>query len=139
MEKKITQTTTKKIKVLIVDDSKLWAERLVSILNENDITGNILHAGTCAEGMNLLDKKPDLVFLDISLPDKSGIILLQHIKERFPEMTVCMTTNMPSPVYRIACKTIGADEYFDKTNEFYRIPFFLTDFKKNTTKNDTSN
>jgi len=137
MTKNNIQTTKNNIKVLIVDDSQLWTERLISILNENNITEGIMQAGSYADALPLLDKKPELIFLDINLPDKSGITLLQHIKTMHPDIKVCMTTNLISPVYRMACKTIGADEFFDKTNEFYKIPFFLRSFKKKVAKQDS--
>jgi len=137
MTKNNIQTTKKNISILIVDDSQLWTERLVSILNDNNVTEGIMIAATCADAMPLLEKKPELVFLDINLPDKSGITLLQHIKTVYPEIKVCMTTNLVSPVYRMACKTIGADEFIDKTNEFYKIPFFLKSIKKKVVKQDS--
>ncbi|MCB0571532.1 MAG: response regulator transcription factor [Phaeodactylibacter sp.] len=74
----------KKIRTLVVDDEPLARARIVKLLEQYDF---ISLAGECKNGSEALraiaDYKPDLVFLDIQMPDFSGFDLLEH-KELHP-------------------------------------------------------
>ena len=62
--------------VLIVDDSILIMERMIEILEEIENISFVVHAGNYREGIEVLNQlKPDMVLLDINLPDRSGIEL----------------------------------------------------------------
>jgi response regulator of citrate/malate metabolism len=112
--------------VLIVDDSPLIAERLTRILKGLKNVKQVLHAGSFTDAMNILSVlKPDLMLLDINLPDKSGIELLRTISINKWELMVIMFTNHSSDYYRDLCKSLGAYYFFDKTNEFEKIPDFI--------------
>ena|ERR1700730_7006282 len=112
--------------VLIVDDSPLIAERLTRILKGLKNVKQILHAGSFTDAMNILSVlKPDLMLLDINLPDKSGIELLRTISINKWKLMVIMFTNHSSDYYRDLCKSLGAYYFFDKTNEFEKIQDFI--------------
>jgi DNA-binding NarL/FixJ family response regulator len=112
--------------VLIVDDSPLIVRRLTRSLKGLKNVKQILHAGSFTEAMNILAVlKPDLLLLDINLPDKSGIDLLRTISVNKWELKVIMFTNNSTEYYRNLCKSLGAYYFFDKTNEFEKIPDFI--------------
>jgi DNA-binding NarL/FixJ family response regulator len=73
------------IKVFIVDDHYMVIEGIHSLLqNETSIewAGHATNATSC---MAFLQKqKPDVILMDISLPDKSGIDLCREVKEKYP-------------------------------------------------------
>lgn len=73
------------IKLFIVDDHYMVIEGIHSLLqNEKDIEW-IGHATNAASCMAFLQHQtPDVILMDISLPDKSGIDLCSEVKERFP-------------------------------------------------------
>lgn len=69
--------------------------------------------------------RPDVVILDIKLPDGSGIALLEAIKRLAPATIVTMLTNYPSDQFRQRCLAAGADFFLDKSTEFEEIPAIL--------------
>ncbi|MEJ2100737.1 MAG: response regulator transcription factor [Desulfobacterales bacterium] len=108
--------------VYIVDDSQVMRERLTESVA--DIAG-VEIAGQSGDPFEALDsiKKshPDVVILDIRLPQISGIDLLKDIKERPAAPIVIMITNYPYHQYRQACMAAGADYFFSKIDEFEMI------------------
>lgn len=113
-------------RVLIVDDSKQVRERLISLLSEYPTIRIVGQAGNGEEAMDALDdQKPDTVILDIRLPGRSGIQLLEDIKAAHPEIMVIMLTNYDFEHYRQQCLQMGADYFFNKTLEFEKVVDFL--------------
>ena len=108
--------------VLIVDDTKQVRERLTALLSECSEINVIGQAGNSLEALAVVEKlAPDAVILDIRLPGKSGIQVLQEIKARYPETTVIMLTNYDFDTYRKQCLQMGADHFFNKTLEFENV------------------
>ncbi|HSN62407.1 MAG TPA: response regulator transcription factor [Ferruginibacter sp.] len=73
------------IKLFIVDDHYMVIEGIHSLLqNEKDIEwmGHATNAGSCMAFLQ--QQTPDVILMDISLPDKSGIDLCLEVKEKFP-------------------------------------------------------
>ena len=106
------------MKVLIVDDSKIVCDGLRQMLL------NIAGVEVVGEAHNALEAitaitelKPDVVILDIRLPDKSGIEILKDIRDKKLPIRVIMLTNYPYPQYRKKCEELGADYFFDKVAE----------------------
>ncbi len=110
------------MKVLVVDDSALLRERLVSMISELPEIAKIGQAQNATQALNSVQKlNPDVVILDIRLSEGNGIEVLQQIKkENFAPLTI-MFTNFPYPQYRKKCKDAGADFFFDKSTEFHKI------------------
>ena len=75
-------------------------------------------------------KKPDVVILDIRMPDGSGIDVLQTIKQGEPAPAVIVLTNYPYPAYRQKCLQAGADFFLDKSTEFDQIPELIERHKE---------
>ncbi len=57
---------------------------------------------------------PDLIFMDIHLPDESGLTLTRKIKEEHPEIVVIVLTTYNHPEYREAAVEFKADDFFVK-------------------------
>ena len=105
------------MKVLIVEDNQLLQSRLTIALKKIDANMIISHAVNCKEALDLFPTfSPDHVVLDISLPDGSGINLLQEFKKKNPAAKVTMFTNFPSDEFRKRCFELGADDFIDKSN-----------------------
>lgn len=81
--------------VLIVDDSKSVAYKLTKIierLNDFEVAG---HAKDGKEALELYRKlKPDLVTMDIVLPDKTGLEVIKEIKEEFPDANIIVISSV---------------------------------------------
>jgi len=119
------------VKTIIIDDSKIIGERLSMMFNEIDGVA-FAGQGTCAsEGLDLMHAcKPDFVTLDISLPDISGIEIIEDIKRINPEACIAVLTNYPYPSYRQRCAELGADYFFDKKSEFTKLCETLAELAK---------
>ena len=110
------------MKVFIADDSDIVRERLKEMLSEISEVEIIGEAGDGEEAIkSILELHPDVVILDIRMPGGNGIDVLQAIKRGDAAPTVIMLTNYPYPQYRKKCMDLGADYFFDKSNEFERV------------------
>jgi DNA-binding NarL/FixJ family response regulator len=110
------------MKVLVVDDSALLRERLVSMISELPGVTSISQAQDSSQALSTVQKlNPDVVILDIRLSEGNGIEILQHIKRKKAAPFTIMFTNYPYPQYRKKCEEIGADFFFDKSTEFHKI------------------
>src|ERR1700743_40654 len=119
--------TAEKKTVLIVDDSLLIMERMIPILEEIDNISFVVQAGSFREGVEVLNMlKPDMVLLDINLPDKSGIELLRFIREKQMEITVLMITNHADGCYMEVCRQLGARHFLDKSKDMDLISEVLS-------------
>jgi DNA-binding NarL/FixJ family response regulator len=84
-----------KITVLVVDDHTLFAEGTVALLSSET---NLEIVGIAKDGSQCLtllkSKSPDIILLDISLPDCSGIHLIDNIKSIQPAVKIIMLTGL---------------------------------------------
>ena len=123
--------TQPKLKVLIVEDSAVVAARIMRMLNELEEITVVGEAMNSKEAMIITRvMSPDVVFLDISIPGKSGIHVLTEIKQNYPNTKVVMLTNYSESYYRNLCDDLGADSFLDKSTEFEKIPDVLSSLVK---------
>lgn len=112
--------------VYIVDDSVFVRGRIIAQLNalkEVIVAGMAEEAGTALADIRRI--KPDAVILDIRLRSGSGLDLLKSIKSERPETMVIMLTNYTLPAYKRECMSLGADYFFDKSNDFDKVGYVL--------------
>ena len=128
----IAPSTNQKVSVFIADDSLIVRERLVTMLDELAGIEIVGQAETVAEAISAIGKlQPDVVILDILMPDGSGIDVLLTIKKNEQLMSVVIVlTNYPYPAYRQKCLQAGADFFLDKSTEFDQIPILFEQFKR---------
>jgi len=102
-------------KIVIVDDHRLFREGLKALIGAHKGFNIIAEAGTAAEGLRLAKKKrPDLMIIDINLPDKSGILLTREVQHLRPGTKV-MIVSMHSKIdYIIEAYKAGAQGYVMK-------------------------
>lgn len=77
------------IKVFIVDDHYMVIEGIHSLLqNEKGLEwmGHAMNAESCLAFLNR--SQPDVIFMDINLPDKSGIDLCKEVKQKYPSVFI---------------------------------------------------
>jgi len=80
-----------KIKVIVVDDHAILRSGIQQILATTEQIEVIAEAENAAEAIKLSrEVKADVMLLDISLPDRSGIDALKHIKRDSPKLSVLM-------------------------------------------------
>lgn len=104
-----------KIKVLIADDQTILAEGIKSVL-ETD--AEIEVAGIAADGAAAIEKcrvyRPDVVLMDIRMPNMNGVVATQRIKAEFPEAKVIVLTTFDDSDYILNAINHGASGYLLK-------------------------
>ncbi len=110
------------MKVFIADDSKIFRVRLKEMLSELTEIEIIGEAENTLETTKRIRKlNPDVVILDIRMPDGSGIDVLKHIKKNNRAPVVIILTNYPYPQYRKKCVELGASYFFNKSDEIEKV------------------
>ena len=103
------------INVMLVDDHKMLREGIKQLLEFDSEIKVISSAQTGKECLSLLEEnKPDIVLLDINLPDTSGIKLIKDIKKRSKTIKVMMLTVHNEVEYLVDSLDGGADGYILK-------------------------
>jgi len=129
----------KELRVFIADDSAIICGRLLTLLS--DIEGvQVLGFAQTAEdaSKNIAELQPEIVILDIRMPGGNGIEVLEMLKTKFPDMNIIMFTNYPYAQYKERCIEAGANYFFDKSSEFFRISEVLQELVQQREKADFS-
>ncbi len=99
------------IRILIVDDHPMVREGLRSMLS-GDIVEVVGEAGDAREAIRLATElRPDLVLLDVELPDMDGLAVLRRIKDTMPRVPVLVVTMHDEPARVREAVTSGAAGY----------------------------
>jgi YesN/AraC family two-component response regulator len=103
------------VKILLVEDNASLRQSLKEIIHLQ-FTSMVIEEA--AEGDEALRKVgtflPNLIFMDIKLPGKSGLYLTKKIKKDHPEIIIVILTCYDSPEYRDAAFECGADRFIAK-------------------------
>lgn len=100
-------------KVLVVDDAKLMHKLIKGILEVRDV--EIIDAFDGIEAIKLAkESKPDIVFLDVIMPNKDGIETLQELLEIYPDLKVAMASSMGTKEKVVEALKLGAKGFLQK-------------------------
>ncbi|HOV86528.1 MAG TPA: response regulator transcription factor [Syntrophobacteraceae bacterium] len=112
----------RKTTILVVDDHPLFREGIKSLISRNPSFQVSGEAGDAAEGLRLAGElRPDLVVVDISLPDKSGIELTRNILAVLPQTRVLMLSMHAKIDYVTESFQAGATGYVVKESAADRL------------------
>jgi len=101
------------INVLVVDDEAVLAEMVSMALRYEG--WNIATAGDGSSAIaSARAQRPDVVVLDVMLPDMSGLDVLHKLREESPQLPVLLLTAKDAVEDRIAGLTAGGDDYVTK-------------------------
>jgi len=111
----LTTEAEKHLRVLVVDDHEVVREGLVAMLDRRPGFQVVAEAGTVAEALEMARKfMPELVIMDVRLPDGSGIEACRDIRAEFPQTRVVMLTSYPDEEAVFSAIVAGASGYLLK-------------------------
>lgn len=101
--------------IIITDDHKVVREGLKKIFSMHDDFRVVGEAASIAELQKLLkESSPDLITLDVSLQDRSGLDYVKDIKAQYPSVKILIFSIYPDEKFGHRAITIGADGYLSK-------------------------
>lgn len=125
------------MKILLVDDHILFAKSLSIALCDNPE----IEQFSSTKDIQNLEKQiatelPDILLIDINLgglTDENGLMLTQHLLERFPDQKIVILSGYNLPVYRKEAKRIGARGFISKDVEPDELLHILLTIKDGAT------
>jgi DNA-binding NarL/FixJ family response regulator len=106
---------TKVLKILIVEDNRFNRDTLKELFRRHFPAMIVEEASSGGEATQKVESfAPDLILMDIRLPDVSGLELTRKIKITNPNTKVLILTGHHYPEYREAAERYGADGFLVK-------------------------
>ena len=109
------QPEPRPLRLLVVDDHEVVRQGLVSLLERRERFQVVAEAGTVEEAIDAARRhQPDLVVMDVRLPDGSGIEACREIRSELPGTRVIMLTSYPDEEAVLSAIIAGASGYLLK-------------------------
>ena len=103
------------IKVMLVDDQIILAEGIKSVLETG---GDITVVGVAGDGVQAVEmaerERPDVVLMDIRMPNMNGVAATKKIKEILPDCKIIILTTFDDSDYILSAINVGACGYLLK-------------------------
>jgi len=103
------------IKILIADDQELIRESLKIVL---DLNADMEVIGLAADGQKVLEllnkNRPDIILMDIRMPELDGVLCTKAVKEKFPDVKIIILTTFDDDEYVYYALKYGASGYLLK-------------------------
>lgn len=110
-----SEEPARSLRLLVVDDHEVVRRGLASLLDRRSGFEVVAQAGSVAEAITLAAlHEPDLVIMDVRLPDGSGIEACREIRAARPETRVVMLTSYPDEEAVLSAIIAGASGYLLK-------------------------
>lgn len=106
-------------KILLADDHRIVREGLKQMFADDPDLQVVAEAATGPEVLDVVERLSgpeglSVVLLDIALPERDGIDVLQDIKKRWPLLPVLVLSTYPESQYAVRCIKLGAAGYVNK-------------------------
>jgi two-component system response regulator DevR len=110
------------IRLLIIDDHEMVREGLKAILTTEPDFEIVGDAASAEQAFELIERlSPDIILLDIRLPDTSGIEVCRTVSERYPESAVIILTTFTDESLVAQCIQAGARGFIVKDIERFDL------------------
>jgi len=117
---------SKTIRILLCDDNDNFRKLLTEYVNS--IPGAEV-VGEAFDGVDVIDKterlNPDLVLMDLSMPNQSGLDATKTIKDKWPEKAVIILTLYEDSVYKELADEFNADGFIAKSSIKSQLPALI--------------
>lgn len=99
--------------ILVVEDDQDIQEYISQLLIDHNY--NVISTSNGAAALKLIKRtQPDLVLLDLGLPDISGESILMQLHKEYPDLRIVILTAKDSPENKVHGLNLGADDYLTK-------------------------
>lgn len=116
----MSQKNKDKIRILIADDEMEFASTLVSRLELRNFEVRMVNSGLDAlEAIE--EKQPDVLLLDLKMPDLDGLEVLARLRENYPDLQVIILTGHGSFEAGREGMELGAYDYLMKPVDLNRL------------------
>ncbi len=118
------------LNILIADDSSMLRSHLKKLLTLTINPETAIHeTHSVISTLNQLEVElPDVLILDIQLPDGTGMDVLKYLATRERKPLIIILTNFPNENNKRHCFEWGADYFFDKSNEYEKVISVLENY-----------
>jgi DNA-binding NarL/FixJ family response regulator len=121
----------KKLFIVAIDDSPIIMKRIKDMLNESKAVKQLLTATNFEKGVSLINNhNPEVVLLDINLPDGRGLRNLYELRRLKPAIKIIIITNQEYEKYEQVSLQLGAYCYLDKSYDFHKLPSVIEQIAK---------
>lgn len=111
------------VKILLCDDNDNFRQLLMQYINSMP---GVEIVGEAIDGVDVIEKTerldPDLVLMDLSMPNQSGLDATKTIKERWPDKSVIILTLYEDSVYKELADEFKADGFIAKSSIKTQLP-----------------
>lgn len=115
--------TKKTIRILLCDDNDNFRQLLTQYVQT---LPGVEIVGEAVDGVDVIEKtealNPDLVLMDLSMPNQSGLDATKTIKERWPDISVIILTLYEDTVYKELADEFNADGFIAKSSIKTQLP-----------------
>jgi DNA-binding NarL/FixJ family response regulator len=120
------------IKILLCDDNDNFRQLLTQYVKSMP---GVEIVGEAIDGVDVIDKtetlNPDLVLMDLSMPNQSGLDATKTIKEKWPNKSVIILTLYEDSVYKELADEFNADGFIAKSSIKTQLPIVIEEKLKN--------
>jgi two-component system response regulator NreC len=120
------------VKILLCDDNDNFRQLLMQYINSMP---GVEIVGEAIDGVDVIEKteklNPDLVLMDLSMPNQSGLDATKTIKEKWPEKSVIILTLYEDSVYKELADEFHADGFIAKSSIKTQLPAVIQQRLKN--------
>jgi CheY-like chemotaxis protein len=115
------------MRILCVEDDAANRDIINSLARLEGDT--LLTAATGRQALALLVEKPDLILVDVGLPDMNGLILIRQMREALPEVPIIALTANALLDDEERCRDAGATGYVPKPFDFEALRAYLRQYR----------
>ena len=111
-----------RLKILIADDHRSVREALVESISNFARVASVVQASNGREALEMIKKDPpDVVIMDLQMPEMDGVEASKGIVEKFPEIKIVVLTSFENPMMAIKLIELGVHGYCMKDVELREI------------------
>jgi len=116
------------VKILLCDDNDNFRQLLMQYINSMP---GVEIVGEAIDGVDVIEKTekldPDLILMDLSMPNQSGLDATKTIKEKWPDKSVIILTLYEDSVYKELADEFHADGFIAKSSIKTQLPAVIQD------------